>query len=128
MAALRSIEELQQYVNNRSIPLIPKRERIQIQIDSLNADANEKLEAEFNKLNTTCGCAEGSIASVVGMVFFVIYLTFIDVDAAFTGMEALFYAMGTFFIFMLIGKFGTIIRAHFKLKKLPARYLATDTP
>lgn len=123
MTTLHTIEELKTFINNRSIPLVPKRERIEVQLDSLDNTANKKLETELNQLHAACGCAEGSIASVIGLALFVIYLTFIDIDATFSGMEALFYAMGTFFTFMFVGKFGTILKAHLKLKKLPQRYL-----
>ena len=105
------------------MPLFPKYEKIQVQLDSLDEITNNKLETELNRLHATCGCAEGSIASVIGLVLFVIYLTFIDMNATFSGMEALFYAAGTFFTFMFVAKFGTILKAHLKLKKLPQRYL-----
>ena len=123
MTTLHTAEELKAFINNRSIPLVPKRERIQVQLDSLDDKANNKLEVELNQLHAACGCAEGSIASVIGLALFVLYLTFIDIDATFSGMEALFYALGTFFTFMLVGKFGAILKAHLKLKKLPQRYL-----
>ncbi|MDH5632051.1 MAG: hypothetical protein OEZ10_03560 [Gammaproteobacteria bacterium] len=118
MATFLSINELQAFIRNRRIPLFPKHEHIELKIDGLSFEENLQLETRVNKLHAACGCAEGSIASVAGLTLFVVYLTFIDIDAVFSGSEALITAGLVFLVSALTAKFGAILFAHLQLKKL----------
>lgn len=123
MTVLHTREEFRQFIEQRAMPLFPKHEAITVQLDELDDNANRQLEKELNRLHAVCGCAEGSITSVVGLMLFAVYLVLLDGASTLTGTQALAGTISTFVIFSLGGKFTAIYVAHRKLKQLAGRVI-----
>ncbi len=96
---------------------------LKLALPELSSEDNAALEKKLGRLYGACGCAEGAVGSVVGVVGFAVWALLRETPLEWVDLA---YLAGAFLVASGIGKLYGLWRSHLRLRaeveQLAARY------